>query len=84
MGRHLGPDGEEARRPRHRHTGIESMTAAERTKVEAILELEDGLTEWEIAFAEDLARRDDELDGGYDLSERQEEVLTRIYEKKCR
>lgn len=60
------------------------MTAAERTKVEAILELEDGLTEWEVGFVEDLSRRDDDLDGGYDLSERQEEVLNRIYEKKCR
>ncbi len=60
------------------------MTAAERTKVEAILELEDGLTEWEIGFVEDLARRDDDLDGGHDLSERQEETLNRIYEKNCR
>lgn len=44
-----------------------------------LLELEEGLTEWEIDFLESLSSQ---LEEGRTLTERQKEVLDRVYEDR--
>jgi hypothetical protein len=51
-----------------------------REQVDEIEQLGKGLTNWELQFIESIS---DQLTGGRPLTERQAEVLDKIYTEKC-
>ena len=48
-------------------------------KLDRIFELESGLSTWEMDFCESIATR---LEEGKELTDKQDEILTRIYDEK--
>lgn len=53
-------------------------------QLDALLELEDGLSEWEVGFVEDMANRRKADPNWVDrLTQKQIDCIERIYEKRC-
>jgi hypothetical protein len=48
-----------------------------------LLDLEDGLSGWELEFVENISRRMDGENDDLSLSEKQEDKLKQIWEKLC-
>ena len=59
------------------------MTKDQRQMLNDLLDVEDGLTAWEVNFVDDIDTRDREADGSYRLTQRQERTLTRLWETKA-
>lgn len=59
------------------------MTITERNMLDRLLDLEEGLTEWECNFVSDLDKRDRARRSGIELSPKQSALLEKLWREKC-